>query len=149
MQNLISRYKAFFALLPVIALCAIVTGVVPLADGVNITPVAYSLLGMTVAFLMSDTADSSLFIKAVVKYLASLDLADDTIEAELDSLSDIIGANEPNNMGTIVNVNTAPVGVASPTPVEAVYTSTEQLPNSQTIDAERQTIVRADIAAQG
>lgn len=99
MKNLASRYKALLALLPFLALLLIVTGVVPLADGIPFAPVAYTLTVMCIAFLTGDIADSWLFVRAVVKYLASLDLADDTIEAELDSLDDII--NPPVQVGNL------------------------------------------------
>lgn len=105
MENLASRYKALLALLPVLALIALATGVVPLADGVAFAPIAYSLLGMTVAFLLSDTADSNLFAKMVVKYLATLDLESEQLEAELDSLDAILTAH--------------PVGLASQLPIDS------------------------------
>ena len=88
----------------VVLLVALLSGLLPLADGVDLNTVVVAIVALIGAAKVMDELTARLLITE----LAKIDFADDRLDAFFDKLDMVVNAIEPQQ-GATVNINTAPI----------------------------------------
>lgn len=112
MQRILEKVNPLQMVL-VALLVALLSGVLPLAEGVDINAITVSLVALIGAAKVVDEFTARLLIKE----LAKIDFADDRLDEFFDKLDMVSNAMGETGIGsTVVNVNPA---VASELPVDS------------------------------
>lgn len=91
----------------VVLLVALLSGLLPLAEGVDLNTVVVAIVALIGAAKVMDELTARLLIKE----LAKIDFADDRLDAffdKLDMVVDAVAVNEIPTTGTTVNINPSP-----------------------------------------
>jgi len=104
MKTLLSKVNPLQMVL-VVLLVALLSGLLPLADGVDLNTVVVAIVALIGAAKVMDELTARLLITE----LAKVDFADDRLDSFFDKLDIVVNAIEPAQQGATVNINTAPI----------------------------------------
>lgn len=89
----------------VVLLVALLSGLLPLAEGVDLNTVVVALVALIGAAKVVDEFTARLLIRE----LAKIDFADDRLDMLFDKLDMVASATEASTAGATVNITNAPV----------------------------------------